>query len=171
MTRRVGRGASGVHSAHLLRLNQRAAPNVVVEGGSEPERVEVMRELHRSSPLANAPFCATHATRDHDRLLASLYHWLGHADGPPELNCAGGTLYVDDPGALSLLVQKLLYDHCERTEEPRCFGGPVRGPVRLAAGGSHNLSDDVASGRLLPALHDTLDKFRIRLGACRRLHP
>jgi DNA-binding NtrC family response regulator len=159
-----------VHSAYLLRLNQRASAHVVVEGGSENDRVEAVRVLHLTSRLSDAPFCAANGVRDHDRLVRALNHWLGHEDGPSPLECSGGTLYVDDPGSLSLLAQRLLIDHTERVEEGKVIGTPITGPARLAVGASRDLKRDVASGRLLPALHDTLDKLRIRLGGRRRGH-
>ena len=157
-----------MHSAYLLRLNQRASANVVVQGGSEEERVEAIRLLHDTSPLHRAPFCAAHGARDHDRIVHALNRWLGHEEGPPPLECSGGTLYVDDPGSLPILAQRLLMDHAERLEEGKANGIPIHGPLRLAAGAPRDLNRDVASGRLLPALHDTLDKFRIRLGGRRR---
>jgi DNA-binding NtrC family response regulator len=170
----VERGAQGVHSAHLLRRNKRAPANVIVQGGSESERVAAVRTLHSTSRLAGAPFCAAHGARDHDRLLRSLLSWLGQEDGPSPLDCEGGTLYVDDPGALSALAQRMLIDHCERSRDL----GPVppasnyassrRGPARIAAGSARDLRHDVSSGRLLPALHDTLDKLHLRLGISRR---
>ena len=163
MARSVERGAQGVHSAYLLLLNQRASANVLVEGGTEVERVEAVRTLHDTSRISGAPFCATHGARDEDRLVSALNRWLGYEDGVPPLECAGGTLYVDEPGALSQLAQRLLVDHSERVDEGRATRRPISGPARLAAGGHRDLSDDVASGRLLPALHDILDKFHIRL--------
>ena len=174
MARRAERGAQGVLSAHLLQRNQRARANVLVQGGSESERVAAVRELHERSRLANAPFCAANGVRDHEHLLRSLLRWSGQEDGPSPLECEGGTLYVDDPGALSELVQKMLMDHCERTRDvgpvvprSRVVGAP-RGPARIAAGSARDLCHDVSKGRLLPALHDTLDKFHLRLGIRRR---
>ena len=168
MTRSVERRAQGVHSANLLRLNQRASANVLVEGGTEEERVAAVRALHETSPLHHALFCAAHGVRDHDRIVHALNHWLGHVEGPAPLECSGGTLYVDDPGSLPVLAQRLLIDHANRLEEGKAGGIPIHGPMRLAAGAARDLKRDVASGRLLPALHDTLDKFRIRLGGRRR---
>ena len=162
------RRTQGADSAYLLLLNQRASANVVVEGGSESDRVEAVRSLHATSPLFQAPFCAAHGARDHDRLVRALNHWLGHADGPSPIDCSGGTLYVDDPGSLSHLAQRLLIDHTDRLEEGRIIGTPVPGPARFAVGAAHDLGRDVASGRLSPALHDTMDKFHIRLGGRRR---
>lgn len=174
MARRVGRGAQGVHSAHLLQLNQRARANVLVQGGREKDRIAAVSELHRTSGLANAPFCAAHGMRDHEILLCSLRHWLGYEEGNSPLDCDGGTLYVDDPGALPAIVQRMLVDHCERSRDPgrgpvASNLGPVRrGPARVAAGSERDFRHDLRAGRLLPALHDTLDKFRIRLGIPRR---
>lgn len=167
MTRSVERRAQGVHSACLLRMHQRVSANVVVRGGSESDRIEAVRALHDTSPLSREPFCAAHGARDHERLVRALNHWLGHEDGPSPLECTGGTLYVDDPGSLSLLAQRLLIDHSDRVEGGKVIGLPFPGPVRLAVGASRDLRRDVASGRLLPALLDTLDKFRIRLGGRR----
>lgn len=167
MTRSVERRAQGVHSAYLLLLNQRASASVVVQGGIEADRIEAVRVLHDTSPLSHAPFCAAHGARDHDRLVRALNHWLGHEEGPSPLECTGGTLYVDDPASLSPLAQRLLIDQADRVEEGKLIGIPVSGPVRLAIGASRDLKRDVANGSLLPALLDTLDKFRIRLGGRR----
>ena len=170
MARGVERGTQGVPSAYLLQANQRASANVLVQGGSESERVAAVRALHDTSRLSGCPFCAAHGARDHDRLLRSLLGWLGQQDGPSPLECEGGTLYVEDPGALSTLVQRMLIDHCERIRgagpgAPAARLVPVRrGPARLAAGSPRDLRHDVANGRLLPALHDVLDKYHLRLG-------
>lgn len=169
MARRAERSVQGVHSAHLLRLNQRASAHVLVQGGSEYERVAAVRGLHEKSRLAGAPFCATHGARDHDGLLRSLLCWSGQEDGPAPLACQGGTLYVDDPGALSDLVQRMLIDHCERTRDLGPLARLARGPARIAAGSASDLRHDVSNGRLLAALHDTLDKLHLRLDIHRRV--
>ncbi len=164
----VERRALGVHSAYLLLLNQRASANVLVEGGTESDRIEAILALHDTSRLCFAPFCAAHGARDDDRVIRALFHWFGLEEGPAPLDCSGGTLYIEDPGSLSLLAQRLLITHLERVEEGKFIGTVISGPVRLAAGAPRDLERDVAKGRLLPALHDNLDKFRIRLGRRRR---
>jgi hypothetical protein len=165
------RGAQGVRSARLLQRNQRAPVNVVVDGGRERDRIAAVRALHRASVLRDRAFCVAHGVRDHDRLHRSLMHWLGLADGPAPLECEGGMLYVDDPGALSAFVQRMLIDQGERARSGLAAdpaAGPGPGPARLAAGNGCDLGEDVARGRLLPALHDMLDKFHLEIGLRRR---
>ncbi len=168
MARSVARGAQGAPSAYLHRLHRDLLANILVSGGCEGDRVEAVRVLHGRSCLWLAPFQATHGARDHDRLLCSLHGWLGQDDVEPSLDCAGGTLFVDDPGGLPMFVQRLLLAYAERLE-----GRPVSeldgvGPARLAVGGPDDLLADVASGRLLASLHDTLDKLRVPLKGVRR---
>ena len=164
MARRQARGVQGVPSAFLLRLNRQALANIVVEGGSEPDRVEAVRAVHASSRVQRAPFCAVDSTRDLETLMRALQCWLGHGVGASPIHCPGGTLYVEDPGALPPLAQRLLVALAERLElqmEPRSDG---EAPTRLAAGSAGPLEEDVIHGRLHAGLHDALDKFRLRLG-------
>ena len=96
-------------------------------------------------------------------LEQALHFWLGHACSEPELRCHRGTLFVDDVAALPHALQRLLQRLARRMvgipAQVRC--GP--GPARLAAGCALEPAKEVAHGRLLADLHDSLEKLCVQL--------
>ena len=174
--RREERGAQGVPSASLLRLNRHLVPNVFVVGGDPSDRVAIVRALHRHSPIAAGPFCALASGGDATLLERALVSWLGHAEVPEPLACERGTLFIDDIAALPFTVQRLLDRWSRRVEGVPAAERRGRGPARLAAGSAIDPSEEVARGRLLPDLFDSLEKLSIHLGpapraVARRLAP
>ncbi|MEQ1833873.1 MAG: sigma 54-interacting transcriptional regulator [Candidatus Eisenbacteria bacterium] len=156
-------------SASLLRLNRHLLPNVLVVGGAPDERAAMVRTLHRQSLVAVWPLCALEA-RGHAAVLErALLFWLGHSSRPPLLECERGTLFVDDIAALPTGVQRLLLRLSRRAEGVPAAARRGPGPARFAAGSSTDLTDEVARGRLLPDLFDSLEKLSIHLGPARRV--
>lgn len=160
---RERRGVPGVPSAALLKLNRRTLPNILVIGGASHERAAVVQSLHRGSVLAASALVAVDGRRDAMALEQALHFWLGHASSEPELRCHRGTLFVDDVAALPHALQRLLQRLARRMvgipAQVRC--GP--GPARLAAGCALEPATEVAHGRLLADLHDSLEKLCVQL--------
>ena len=161
--RREERGAQGVPSASLLRLNRNALSNILVVGGAPAERAAIAGALHRDSRLRGNPFCVTGAGRYEGLLRRSLLSWLGHDASDPPLACERGTLFVDDVCALPADVQRLLLALASRLDGVPAEARKGPGPSRLAAGSFEEPAGQVARGRLLAELHDSLDKMTIHL--------
>ena len=164
VARREDRRVQGELSASLSRLNRNTLSNILVIGGTAGERVAITGALHRDSRLAARPFCVTGAGRYEGLLRRSLLAWLGHDMGDAPLECDRGTLHVEDVCGLPGDIQRLLFALARRLD-----GAPVEarigpGPARLAAGSLEEPAGEVATGRLLAALHDSLDKLTIHLG-------
>jgi len=162
---REQRGVQGVPSAPLLRLNRHALSNILVVGGASAERSAIAGALHRDSRLHGRPFCVTHAGAYEGLLRLSLLSWLGHSANDPPLACERGTLFVDDVSGLPEDIQHLLLALARRLDGVPGAARTGPGPSRLAAGCREEPLADVARGRLLPELHDCLDKLAVRLGA------
>lgn len=157
------RGCRGVPSASLLRLNRNTLSNILVVGGASAERAAIAGALHRDSRLRGNPFCVTGAGRYEGLLRRSLLSWLGHDASEPPLVCERGTLFVDDVCALPADVQQQLLALACRLDGVAAEARIGPGPSRLAAGSFEEPVDQVACGRLLAALHDSLDKMTIHL--------
>ena len=155
----------GVPSASLLRLNRNTLSNILVVGGAPAERAAIAGALHRDRRLRASPFCVTGAGRYEGLLRRSLISWLGHDASDPPLACERGTLFVDDVCALPADVQRLLLLLAGRLDGVPAEARKGPGPSRLAAGSFEEPASEVAGGRLLAALHDSLDKMTIHLGA------
>ena len=133
-------------------------------GGTPGERATIAGALHRDSRLRAEAFCVTGAGRHEGLLRRSLLGWLGHDAGGAPLDCDRGTLFVDDVCALPQDIQRLLFALACRLESSPADARLGPGPARLAAGSGEEPVAAVAAGRLLPALHDSLDKVTIHLG-------
>ena len=155
------RGCRGVPSASLLRLNRHTLSNILVVGGAPAERAAIAGALHRDSRLRGNPFCVTGAGRYEGLLRRSLQSWLGHDVADPPLACERGTLFVDDVCALPADVQRLLLVLACRLDGVPAETRRGPGPSRLAAGSFEEPASEVARGRLLAALHDSLDKMTV----------
>lgn len=163
VARREERGAQGVPSASLLRLNRNTLPNVLALGGAAADRRAIVLALHRASRLRELPFCAVDARTEQLVLHASLMRWLRHEEGPAPLACERGTLFMDEIQHLAHELQRLLLAYARRLEDlpPDARLGP--GPARLAAGCRGDLAVHVLSGSFLAPLHDSLDKMCLDL--------
>jgi DNA-binding NtrC family response regulator len=152
-----------VPSASLLKLNRNTLSNILVVGGAPTERAAIAGALHRDSRLRAHPFCVTAAGRGEDPLRRALFCWLGHDTSDPPLACECGTLFVDDLCALPADIQRLLLELAGRLDGLPAEARTGPGPSRLAGGSREEPLGAVAAGRLLAALHDSLDKMTIRL--------
>ncbi|HEY6193706.1 MAG TPA: sigma 54-interacting transcriptional regulator [Candidatus Eisenbacteria bacterium] len=164
---REERRAQGAPSASLLRINRNALSNILVVGGAPTERAAIAGALHRDSRLRGHPFCVTASGSYEGLLRRSLLSWLGHDAGEAPLACDMGTLFVDDVCALPADVQRLLLALACRLDGVPAEGRKGPGPARLAAGSAEEPAAHVEAGRLLAALHDSLDKLTIHLGTSR----
>lgn len=161
------RGVQGVPSVSLLRLNRNTLSNILVVGGAPAERAAIAGALHRDSRLRRHPFCVVRAGRYDGPLRHALLCWLGHDAGDAPLACECGTLFVDDVCALPMDIQRLLLALASRLDGVSVEARQGPGPSRLAAGSSDEPVGEVGRGRLLAALHDSLDKMTIHLGTPR----
>ena len=152
-------------SASLLKLNRNALSNILVVGGAPAERAAIAGALHRDSRLAGNPFCVTGAGRYEGLLRRALFSWLGHDPSDPPLACERGTLFVDNVCALPADIQRLLLVLAGRLDGVPAEARKGPGPSRLAAGSFEEPAGEVAGGRLLAPLHDSLDKMTIHLGS------
>src|ERR1051325_11730087 len=148
---REERRAAGGPSASLLRINRNALSNILVVGGAPTERAAIAGALHRDSRLRGHPFCVTASGSYEGLLRRSLLSWLGH----------------DAVGALPADVQRLRLALACGRDGVRAEGRKGPGPARLAAGSAEEPAAHVEAGRLLAALHDSLDKLTIHLGTSR----
>jgi len=166
MTRRHPRGASARPPAQLLRLHRHSLSNLVVQGGTEAERLAIARAFHRASPLRRGAFLAIDCARDQPRLHRALQSWLAPEGAPPgpqeDREC--GTLFLDSVACLSPETQRLLLVLACRMQSGPQESRTGPGPFRLSVGSAESLGEAVEERRFSGALYDLLDKIRIDLG-------
>ncbi len=162
------REAAARPPAQLLRLHRHSLATVLVQGGTDRQRVDAAFAFHDTSPLRGAPFLALDCGRDETRLQHALQSWLIF-DGEPDVADAlrksdGGTLFLDEIHTLDPSTQKLLLILVRRMDGGRAGDRLFAGPARLAAGSPEDLKEAVRQNRFSGALLDSLDKIRVELG-------
>ncbi|MCC6651238.1 MAG: sigma 54-interacting transcriptional regulator [Candidatus Eisenbacteria bacterium] len=163
MNHSVARGAVVGLPASLLRLHRHGRSNVLVTGGTRAQRLLVVREFHRASPIAREPIVMMDCLKDERALTESLEQWLlaGSTGGRPE-GSAVGTLYLDSITSLDAVSQRLLLMLAHRLQGFE-HGERPPGPQRIMAGDRSRLVRAARTGRLSATLLDHLDKVRVEL--------
>jgi DNA-binding NtrC family response regulator len=130
--------------------------NVLVTGPSGTGKELIAQAIHLHSARRDAPFVPVDCTSLTGELFAS--HLFGHVKGAftgaehPRLGCfrvaAGGTIFLDEIGELSLEMQsKLLRTIQQRVVVPLGSDQPAAIDVRIIAATNRNLLTEVQAGR------------------------
>lgn len=145
---------------------------VLLTGESGTGKEVVARALHRASPRASGPFVALNCAALPEQLLESELFgyekgaftgaWAPH---PGRLEqAASGTLFLDEVGETSPLVQAKLLRVLEAKEFQRLGGTKVlKADVRLVAATNRDLHASMARGDFREDLFYRLSVFEIRL--------
>lgn len=154
----------GPRPSALIRKHRVGLHHVLVSGGSPERRVAIARAFHDQSALAAGAFVIVDASREADRLEIALLDWLAPPPpvraGDPLRMSARGTITIERIELLSPVGQRRLLAFVGAAE--RGAAGSWAG--RLIAGSAMALEEEVAGGRFLSSLFDTLDKVRVHLG-------
>ncbi|HVR09286.1 MAG TPA: sigma 54-interacting transcriptional regulator [Thermoanaerobaculia bacterium] len=145
---------------------------VLLTGESGTGKEVVARYIHRASPRAGGPFVALNCAALPDPLLES--ELFGYEKGaftgataakPGSLDqAAGGVLFLDEVGEMSLLVQAKLLRVLEQREFQRLGGTrPIRAELRLVAATNRDLPAAIGRGQFREDLYYRLHVFEIRL--------
>jgi len=145
---------------------------VLLTGESGTGKEVLARFIHRASPRAGGPFVALNCAALPDPLLES--ELFGYEKGaftgataakPGSLDqAAGGVLFLDEVGEMSLLVQAKLLRVLEEREFQRLGGTrPVKADLRLVAASNRDLPAAIARGQFREDLYYRLHVFAIRL--------
>ena len=163
----AARGAEIPPPAELIRLHRHSLINLLVLGGTVDERARIALAFHRESPFKHGPFITLNGELDGPLLHAALQGALSNSEralGDEPLRASeGGTLFIDVVNGLSLSTQRLLLGFSSRLPARESGGSPPAWVGRLAVGSAVDLADEVAAGRFLSALLDSIDKIRIDL--------
>jgi DNA-binding NtrC family response regulator len=181
-------------------INKRPDGPVLIRGRSGAGKSEIAERIHRDSSRAKKPFRVEQASNSKaaDPLIPRG-RWTGYGAGhglpgiptkgvPGILeDCAGGTIFVDELGALSPDFQVLLLSVLDRVEIPKVAGrgAPIRPDVRLIFATHEDLDDAVAQGTFrldllrricqstiwVPPLSDRMDDIFHFVQARRQKHP
>lgn len=130
--------------------------NVLITGPSGTGKELIAQAIHRHSARRDASFVPVDCTSLTGELFAS--HLFGHVKGAftgaehPRLGCfrvaAGGTIFLDEIGELSLEMQsKLLRTIQQRVVVPLGSDQPTAIDVRIIAATNRNLLAEVQAGR------------------------
>jgi two-component system C4-dicarboxylate transport response regulator DctD len=126
-----------------VRTVARTRAEVLVSGPPGSGISKVAEVIHLCSPHAKGPFVKTPAAGLDPAGLAQALD-----------NAAGGSLFLDELGAMPAETQFTLLDHLEED-----------GAARLIVGSSADLAELVARGRLNPDLYYRLDVMPVRIPA------
>ena len=161
------RGPQSTAPALLVRLHRHDLFNVLIQGGTAEQRLNVALAFHRESELGLGPFVCVDCVRDQHRLLWALHSRLSAMVavpcGDPLSAAENGTLFLDHVAGLGRHTQKVLLALSRRSMGAPSAPGGESWVGRLIVGNAEPLAVAVASGAFLPALDDVLDKVRIEL--------
>ncbi len=128
-----------------VRAVARARGEVLIAGDTGTGTPKVAEVLHLLSPAAAAPFVKrTGATLTPEGLAGAL------------AEAQGGTLYIDEVGAMAGAAQFALLDLLDRGQE-----------ARVVAGTTRDLAAEVAAGRFGPDLYWRLNVMAVRIPSLR----
>jgi transcriptional regulator with GAF, ATPase, and Fis domain len=145
---------------------------VLLTGESGTGKEIVARFLHRASPRAGGPFVALNCAALPDQLLES--ELFGSEKGaftgataarPGRIEqAAGGVLFLDEVGEMSLPVQAKLLRVLQEREFQRLGGRrPLKADVRIIAATNRDLAAAIAHGTFREDLFYRLSVFEIHL--------
>jgi DNA-binding NtrC family response regulator len=184
----------------IAKINKRPDGPVLIQGPSGAGKSKIAELIHRNSSRAKKPFRVEQASNSKaaDPLIPRG-RWTGYGvdhglHGIPTNgvqgileDCAGGTIFVDELGALSPDFQVLLLSVLDRAEIPMAAGrgAPIRPDVRLIFATHEDLDDAVAQGTFrldllrrirqgtiwVPPLSDRKDDIFHFVQARRQKHP
>jgi DNA-binding NtrC family response regulator len=163
----------------LFALLDRIAPKeigLLVQGETGTGKEEVARALHAKSRRADRPFVVIDATSLPETLAESLLfgHEKGAFTGANERRIGffeaaeGGTVFLDEIGELSPMLQSKFLRVIERHEVIRVGGQlPIKVDVRVIAATHRDLRAEIEAGRFREDLYFRLAPVRILLPALR----
>ena len=164
----VPRGAGSTAPPLLVRLHRHDLFNVLIQGGTAEQRLNVAYAFHRESEIRLEPFVCVDCGCDPHRLLWALHARLSpmvaEPRGDPLRASENGTLFLDHVAGLGPHTQKLLLALTRRaagSPSPTLRAESWVG--RLIVGNAEPLSVAVAAGAFLSPLYDALDKVRVEL--------
>jgi transcriptional regulator with GAF, ATPase, and Fis domain len=145
---------------------------VLLTGASGTGKEVVARFLHRASPRAEGPFVALNCAALPEQLLES--ELFGSEKGaftgataarPGRIEqAAGGVLFLDEVGEMSLPVQAKLLRVLQEKEFQRLGGlRPQKADVRLVAATNRDLAAAISHGTFREDLYYRLSVFEIHL--------
>lgn len=162
----------------LLRILDKVAISshpVLVLGESGTGKEAVAREIHERGTMGSGPFAVVDCASAAPSMLArDLFgHCPAEGDGAWEndgLLCAaaGGTVFLDEVGALSPELQTMLL-RALQAKEVRSFGTAEHRPVtaRILAASSRNLQAMVDAGQFRKDLYYRLNVVKLQMPALR----
>jgi len=153
----------------------RVAPQdvtVLVRGESGTGKELIARAIYHHSSRTKGPFLAVNCAAIPDALLES--ELFGHEKGSFTSaerkrigkfeQCSGGTIFLDEVGDMSPLVQSKLLRVLQEQRFERVGGDEtIKTDVRIIAATNRNLEDMVADGTFRPDLYYRLNGFTIKL--------
>jgi DNA-binding NtrC family response regulator len=157
----------------LFATLERVAPKnlcLLIQGETGTGREEIARAIHAKSPRAQRPFIVVDATALPESLAESILfgHEKGAVPGATDARIGaleaanGGTVFVDEIGELSQMLQSKLLRMLERQEISRVGGhAPVRVDVRVIAATNRDLRHEIEAGRFREDLFFRLAQVRV----------
>lgn len=173
----IGQSEAMTEVLVMIRQVARTTSTILVTGESGTGKELVARAIHKLSARADRNFVTVNSgTIPSEMLESSLFgHVRGAFPGAEEARqgcfetAAGGTIFLDEVGALSLETQaKLLHVIQEREFVPVGSNERIQVDVRIIAASNEDLQTAVAEGRFRADLYYRLNVIGLELPPLRK---
>lgn len=157
----VGKSRPFFHMERRIAELASAAVPVLILGEKGAGKRAAARALHRQSDFADGPFAVMACGAGSEDAIETELFGRGAATGKIE-RAFGGTLLLDEVGALTLEMQKRLIAAITQGRYSRPSNGPLVHPrVRFVCTSSRDLMPLVRQGRLREDLHFHLNSHAV----------
>lgn len=129
---------------------------VLISGDSATARYDIACRLHQQAPGAAGPWVAVNADADLEAAFS---------------RAAGGTLFIDDIGALTRDQQARLTTLLDARRRTGTGAAPIARTARLVVGAAPSLTDEVGAGRFPEQLFYRLNVIRLDATALTAVRP
>jgi DNA-binding NtrC family response regulator len=145
---------------------------VLIEGARGAGKARLAEAIHRAGPRRDRPFVRVRGDAEGGAIQAALFGLAARTGAAARRGAldqaAGGTLYVEEVGALAPAVQVLLLRALQDRAYERVGGSQtLKTESRVIAGTSEDLAARVRAGRFREDLYERLSAVRIAMPSLR----
>jgi len=168
----LGRSRAILRVREQVRRVAGTRATVLIEGARGAGKARVAETIHRAGPRRDRPFVRVRGDAEGGAIERALFGLAGRTGAAARRGALeqadGGTLYLEEVGAVAPAVQVLLLRALQDRAYERVGGSQtLKTESRVIAGTSEDLAARVRAGRFREDLHERLSAVRITMPSLR----